>query len=81
VGSLHHLVSRLASRTPEAKAHFEATKQELSRATAGKKDFDDYTRAKTAFFDEVQDAFTEWARSGPIAPRRLSGRCGHSQVQ
>jgi GrpB-like predicted nucleotidyltransferase (UPF0157 family) len=46
---------------PEALARYEATKRKLSKANEGKPDVDDYTRAKTSFFDEVQDEFTRWA--------------------
>jgi GrpB-like predicted nucleotidyltransferase (UPF0157 family) len=47
---------------PDALARYETTKRELSKANEGKPDADDYTRAKTAFFDEVQHEFTRWAR-------------------
>ncbi|MEO7943710.1 MAG: GrpB family protein [Marmoricola sp.] len=47
---------------PDALARYGATKRELSKANEGKPDVDDYTRAKTAFFDEVQAEFTQWAR-------------------
>ena len=46
---------------PDARRRYETTKRELSQANAGKADFDDYTRAKTVFFDEVQSVFTTWA--------------------
>ncbi|GAA4768132.1 GrpB family protein [Microbacterium gilvum] len=46
---------------PEARARYEAVKLQLSAENAGKPDYDDYTRAKSAFFDEVQGAFTAWA--------------------
>jgi len=48
---------------PEASTRYEATKRELARANEGKSDVDDYTRAKTAFFDDVQNEFTRWARA------------------
>lgn len=48
---------------PAERARYEAVKRTLSAANAGKPDYDDYTRAKTAFFDEVQQTFTGWARS------------------
>ena len=38
------------------------TKRVLSERNVGKADYDDYTRAKTVFFDEVQDEFVAWAR-------------------
>jgi GrpB-like predicted nucleotidyltransferase (UPF0157 family) len=47
--------------TPGARADYEATKLELSAQNVAKPDFDDYTRAKTAFFDRVQVEFTSWA--------------------
>lgn len=47
---------------PDARRRYQATKRELSADNVGKPDFDDYTRAKTAFFDEVQPEFTAWAR-------------------
>lgn len=50
---------------PNALARYEATKRVLSEANEGKPDVDDYTGVKTAFFDEVQDEFTRWARSRP----------------
>ncbi len=40
---------------------YEYTKRQLSAENAGKPDYDDYTRAKTAFFDDVQQDFTAWA--------------------
>jgi GrpB-like predicted nucleotidyltransferase (UPF0157 family) len=46
---------------PEARGRYESTKRELSEQNAGKPDYDDYTRAKIAFFDEVQPLFTAWA--------------------
>jgi len=46
---------------PDARRQYEMTKRELSDLNVGKRDYDDYTRAKTAFFDEVQSAFTTWA--------------------
>ena len=45
----------------DARLRYEAVKRELSEANVGKADYDDYTRGKTAFFDEVQSAFTSWA--------------------
>lgn len=49
---------------PDERARYEATKRSLSAENEGKSDYDDYTRAKSAFFDDVQASFTEWARSG-----------------
>jgi GrpB-like predicted nucleotidyltransferase (UPF0157 family) len=41
---------------------YELTKRELSERNVGKADYDDYTRAKTTYFDEAQRAFTAWIR-------------------
>ncbi|KTR95866.1 hypothetical protein NS220_04580 [Microbacterium testaceum] len=46
---------------PDARSHYEAVKRNLSAQQIGKADYDDYTRAKTAFFDEVQGEFEAWA--------------------
>jgi GrpB-like predicted nucleotidyltransferase (UPF0157 family) len=48
---------------PDARRRYEMTKRELSEANVGKPDYDDYTRAKTAFFDQVQSSFTTWANT------------------
>jgi dephospho-CoA kinase len=48
---------------PDARRRYEMTKRELSQANTGKADYDDYTRAKTAFFDDVQAAFSTWANA------------------
>ncbi|WOF23412.1 GrpB family protein [Microbacterium betulae] len=48
---------------PDARDRYESVKRRLSAENRGKADYDDYTRAKTAFFDEVQDAFSSWARA------------------
>lgn len=45
---------------PAQRRRYESLKQELAQANHGKADYDDYTRAKTAFFDEVQATFTAW---------------------
>lgn len=55
---------------PVERSRYEQTKRELAQQNVGKPDFDDYTRAKTAFFDEVQQSFTAWARR-PGAERKL----------
>lgn len=34
----------------------------LSEQNAGRADYDDYTRAKSAFFDEVYPVFSTWAQ-------------------
>jgi dephospho-CoA kinase len=41
---------------------YAAIKRALAAAHADDNDFDDYTRAKTAYLDEVQEAFESWAR-------------------
>lgn len=56
---------------PDARQRYETAKRELSEANAGKADYDDYTRAKTIFFDEVQSSFTTWANAIPQCQRRL----------
>jgi GrpB-like predicted nucleotidyltransferase (UPF0157 family) len=48
---------------PAERARYGQTKRELSKQNAGKPDYDDYTPAKTKFFDEVQQSFTAWARA------------------
>lgn len=45
--------------------YYARTKRVLSERNVGKSDYDDYTRAKTAFFDEVQEEFVKWARRCP----------------
>lgn len=45
--------------------YYARTKRVLSERNVGKPDYDDYTRAKTAFFDEVQEEFVKWARRCP----------------
>lgn len=47
---------------PDQRERYEQTKRRLADANVGEDDYDDYTRAKTAFFDDVQQAFTHWAR-------------------
>ncbi|GAB3799486.1 hypothetical protein GCM10028798_12840 [Humibacter antri] len=48
---------------PRERERYEQFKRRLSAQNAGKPDYDDYTRAKTAFFDEAQERFEEWALS------------------
>jgi GrpB-like predicted nucleotidyltransferase (UPF0157 family) len=48
---------------PDRAKYYEQTKRTLSRHNAGKADYDDYTSAKNAFFDEVQPEFERWATS------------------
>lgn len=47
---------------PAERQLYENTKRKLSLKNAGKPDYDDYTRAKTVFFDDVQQEFATWAR-------------------
>ena len=42
---------------------YEAVKRRLSTQEVGAADYDDYTRAKTEYFDDVQAEFEEWARA------------------
>lgn len=42
--------------------YYARTKHVLSERNVGKSDYDDYTRAKTVFFDEVHEEFVTWAR-------------------
>jgi GrpB-like predicted nucleotidyltransferase (UPF0157 family) len=44
-----------------ARARYEAIKRRLAAQNAGKDDYDDYTRAKSLFFDEVEREFVAWA--------------------
>lgn len=46
---------------PDERARYEVTKRDLAAQNAGKPDYDDYTRAKTAYFDLVHRSFVEWA--------------------
>lgn len=48
---------------PDARHRYENTKRYLSEQNAGKADYDDYTRAKSAFFDEVYPVFSTWAQN------------------
>ena len=45
---------------PDERNRYEATKRALAKQHADDPDFDDYTRAKTAYFDEVQPVFEQW---------------------
>lgn len=47
---------------PGARDRYAAFKAAAAAAHAGDADFDDYTRTKTAFFDQVQDEFEAWGR-------------------
>ncbi|SDP88456.1 GrpB family protein [Lentzea jiangxiensis] len=46
---------------PEETRRYEQVKRRLADEHAGASDYDDYTRAKTAFFDEVQPRLREWS--------------------
>lgn len=46
---------------PDARDRYESVKRELSAQNRGKPDYDDYTRAKSAYFAEVRAAFVSWA--------------------
>lgn len=50
-----------------ARRRYEAVKKALSEQQVGKPDYDDYTLAKTAFFDEVQQEFEQWAVKTGVA--------------
>lgn len=45
---------------PDARRRYSGFKRRLSAEQIGKTDYDDYTVAKTAFFDEVQTEFEQW---------------------
>lgn len=47
---------------PHEAARYGRTKQALARTHQEDPDYDDYTRAKTAYFDEVQHEFERWAK-------------------
>lgn len=49
--------------TPDARERYAAEKRRLSAEQFGRSDYDDYTRAKTDFFDLVQAEFESWAAS------------------
>ncbi len=48
---------------PDARDRYASFKADVAAEHAGDADYDDYTRAKTAFFDEVQEQFEAWGRS------------------
>ena len=48
---------------PDEVACYAETKRALAGEHADDPDFDDYTRAKTAYFDEVQEIFETWAET------------------
>lgn len=45
---------------PDARRRYSGFKQRISAEQVGKTDYDDYTAAKTAFFDDVQIEFERW---------------------
>lgn len=47
---------------PEQARRYEETKRRLAGQHAADGDYDDYTRSKTAFFDETADEMRAWAR-------------------
>lgn len=53
---------------PTQRMRYQQIKTELAYAHAGDPDVDDYTRAKTAYFDAVQGSFERYGREVP-APR------------
>ena len=53
---------------PDEAARYARTKLALASEHARDPDFDDYTRAKTAYFDEVQPQFERWAETHPRVP-------------
>lgn len=46
---------------PEQARRYEQIKRALADEHAGAPDYDDYTRAKTAFFDDIQPQVRDWA--------------------
>ncbi len=50
---------------PEQRDAYERTKRGLAAEHADDPDYDDYTRAKTAYFDRVQPLFEQWGRERP----------------
>ncbi|PPK98691.1 GrpB-like predicted nucleotidyltransferase (UPF0157 family) [Kineococcus xinjiangensis] len=57
---------------PDARDRYAAFKARTAAEHAGDADYDDYTRAKTAFFDRVQEEFEAWGRvprDGDVSPR------------
>lgn len=60
-----HRASRLLRdwlrESTDARQRYETVKRTLSVQQIGKADYDDYTLAKTEFFDQVQSEFEAWA--------------------
>lgn len=52
---------------PAERDRYARIKLSLAAVHADDPDFDDYTRAKTAYFDEVQPIFEAWGRAQPPA--------------
>lgn len=50
---------------PQAQERYAAFKKVAAAEHAGAADYDDYTLAKTAFFDQVQADFEAWGRAAP----------------
>jgi dephospho-CoA kinase len=48
---------------PRERQRYEAVKRQLAAAHSADADYDNYTRAKTAYLDEAQPLFETWARS------------------
>ncbi|HKN99347.1 MAG TPA: GrpB family protein [Pseudonocardiaceae bacterium] len=55
---------------PDARTAYEAMKLDAAAAHADDADYDDYTRAKTAFFDRAQAEFERLGRTSPYRVRR-----------
>jgi GrpB-like predicted nucleotidyltransferase (UPF0157 family) len=47
---------------PEQANRYQQVKRRLAERHAGDEDYDDYTRSKTAFFDDTNDQMQAWAR-------------------
>ncbi len=70
---------------PEEAARYERTKRALAAEHADDPDYDDYTRAKTAYFDQVQASIERTPLTGrrtapgecrgPFAWRAVDQRC------
>lgn len=48
---------------PDQAHRYQQLKRELARRHAADRHYDDYTRAKTSFFDEIEPRMREWARN------------------
>jgi dephospho-CoA kinase len=58
---------------PDERNRYQQTKTELARAHASDPDFDDYTRAKTVYFDGVQARLERYGREAGMRTTRQSG--------